>query len=285
MTMKTLLISALIVLLSTTQFAAAQESSQALTANETQASAKQWTGREVLDEVSLRHDQPYEFELKKMSLVDKSGNQEERMLKRFEREISEEETRFLTVFTEPAGIKGVSLLTWQKKSAADDQWLYLPAYGRNMKRISKGGKKNYFMGTDYTFEDLASDSKDNYAYQRLEDQIINGESYYVVKSVPTDPDTQQESGYGFRLFWIKQANFFITQVEFYDKREQLIKRQINSDLEQIKDQMWRANTSTMEHLANQHKTITHVESRSFAEDDVQEKFFQERSVVSGLLTR
>ncbi|AEG02746.1 outer membrane lipoprotein-sorting protein [Methylomonas methanica] len=283
--MKSFLTASLFVLFSIVQCVSAQESSATLPDSETQAPNKQWTGREILDEVSLRHDRPYEFELKKMSLIDKSGNREERMLKRFEREMSEEETRFLTVFTEPAGIKGVSLLTWQKKSAADDQWLYLPAYGRNMKRISKGGKKNYFMGTDYTFEDLASDSKDNYAYERLEDQVINGENYYVVKSVPTDPDTKQESGYSYRLFWIKQANFFITQVEFYDKREQLIKRQTNSDLEQIKDQMWRANTSTMEHIANQHQTITHVESRSFAEDDVQEKFFQERSVVSGLLTR
>jgi len=243
------------------------------------------SGRQVFDEISNRHDQKYEFELKKMLLVDRSGNEEQRFLKRYVREIDDEETRYATVFIKPAGIKGVSLLTWQHDNSADDQWLYLPAYGKKMKRISKGGKKNYFMGTDYTFEDLASDSKDNFDYQRLPDETIDNNNYFVIKSVVIDPSLKKESGYGYRQFWIKQQNYFVTKIDFYDKRERLIKRQENSELVKIKDQVWRANKTTMEHFRNKHKTISFVESRSFDENDVPEKSFRERSIINGSLTK
>lgn len=63
--MKTLLTASLFVLFSIVQSVSAQESSAALPDTETQAPTKQWTGREILDEVSRRHDQRYEFELKK----------------------------------------------------------------------------------------------------------------------------------------------------------------------------------------------------------------------------
>lgn len=123
------------------------------------------SGRDVLDEVSNRHDRPYELEVQEMTLVDKSGNEEKRDMHRYKREIDANESRYVSVFLAPSGVKGVSLLTWQHKDSADDQWLYLPAYGKKMKRIAKGGRKNYFMGTDYTFEDLVSEARDKFSYE------------------------------------------------------------------------------------------------------------------------
>ncbi len=40
-----------------------------------------------------------------MLLIDKSGNEEQRLLKRFVRKIDAEETRLLSVFVRPAGIR------------------------------------------------------------------------------------------------------------------------------------------------------------------------------------
>ena len=40
------------------------------------------------------------------------------------------------------------------KDREDDQWLYMPAYGQKLKRIAGGNKKGYFMGTDFSYEDL-----------------------------------------------------------------------------------------------------------------------------------
>ena len=243
------------------------------------------SGRQILDEVSKRHDSPYELEIQRMILIDKSGNEETREMHRYKREIDTNESRYVSVFLAPSGVKGVSLLTWQHKDSADDQWLYLPAYGKKMKRIAKGGRKNYFMGTDYTFEDLVSEARDKFNYERLADEELEGIKAFVVKAVATDPELAKETGYSFRKLWITQDNFLVVRIDFYDKRERLLKRQTNSEPVNVKDSLWRSNKSVMEHFDNQHKTITEISSRSFDESAVPEKNFQERSIVSGALVR
>ncbi len=243
------------------------------------------SGRHILDEVSNRHNQAYEFEIQQMTLVDKSGNEEKREMHRYKREIDANESRYISVFLAPSGVKGVSLLTWQHKNTADDQWLYLPAYGKKMKRIAKGGRKNYFMGTDYTFEDLVSESRDKFSYERLADENLNGIKTFVVKSLAIEPTLKKETAYSFRKLWITQDNFLIVRIDFYDRRERLIKRQINSKPVQIKGQLWRFNKNIMEHFDNQHKTITSISHRNFEEPAVPEKNFRERSVINGALLR
>jgi len=243
------------------------------------------SGREILDEISKRHDQPYEFEIQDMILMDKSANKEQREMHRYKRDIDDNESRYVSVFLAPSGIKGVSLLTWQHKNNPDDQWIYLPAYGKKLKRIAKGGRRNYFMGTDYTFEDLASETRDNFDYQRLPDERLNNIPYFVIKAAATEPQLKKETGYAFRKLWISQTHFLVTRVDFFDKRERLIKRQLSFDPVHIKAQVWRHTRTEMEHFKNQHKTITTVRSRSFESSAVPERNFRERAITNGLLTR
>ncbi len=241
------------------------------------------SGRQILDEASKRHDRPYEFEIQEVSLIDKANNAEKREMRHYKREINSEETRYVLVFSAPSGVKGVSLLTWQHQGTSDDQWLYLPAYGKEMKRIAKGGRKNYFMGTDYTYEDLVSESRDKFSYERLPDETLNGVKSFVIKSVATDPELQKETGYGHRQLWITQDNFMVIQVEFFDQHQQLIKRQRNFEPVNIEGQAWRANKIEMDHIINQHKTVTTVRERRFEEAAVPEKNFKERSIIDGAL--
>ncbi len=253
--------------------------------NKTGLIISELSGRDILNEVSLRHDQKYEFEIQAMTLVDKQGNQETREMHRYKRQINAAETRYVSVFLNPAGIKGVSLLTWQHQNSDDDQWLYLPAYGKKMKRIAKGGRKNYFMGTDYTFEDLVAEAKDKFAYQRLDDEILDGVQTFVIQAQATDAKLKKATGYGFRKLWIQQDNFMLLRTDFFDKRERLIKRQLNSDLVQIKDNLWRANKIELEHFMNQHKTLTSVVKRGFDGNAIPEKYFTERTIIKGMWDR
>jgi hypothetical protein len=243
------------------------------------------SGRQILDQVSKRQDKPYEFEVQDIVLIDKSGSIEKRELQRYKRDMTEQETRHLLIFSQPSGVRGVSLLTWQHKDSADDQWLYLPASGQEMKRIAKGGRKNYFMGTDYTFEDLAAEDKDKFNYERLADEVLDGVKSFVVKSVATDPELQKETGYGFHKLWVSQDHLVIIQIDFFDSHAQLIKRQRNLNLVNVEGETFRANKVEMENFANQHKTIIDVRERSFAETAVAEKIFKERAIVDGSLLR
>ena len=236
-------------------------------------------GRKIIDEVSDRHDRAFEFEVQKMTLVSKDGSQEVRQIKRYKRDV-EEGSRVLLVFTEPAGVKGTALLTWENDAKDDDQWLYLPAVG-DMKRIAEGGKRNYFMGTDYTYEDLTSESREKFTYTREADAAFNEQDCYVVKAVAKDPKLIKETGYKSRTIWVRKDNFVIVRTDYMDRRGRPIKTQTHEQLQQVEGDLWRANVSIMKNTRKKHITAIQTLSRSFEENDVPTQNFTSRFITSG----
>lgn len=245
------------------------------------ADAEEPTGRQILDEAASRHEAPYEFEAQTMTLVDKKGNQEVREVRRYSRKGEDGQYKYLVVFRSPPGVKGVALLTWQHKDADDDQWLYLPAQGEQVKRIAKGSKKNYFMGTDFTYEDLVSESRDKFTSTRLPDETVDGVDHFVVEVVPSDPELVKESGYQKRVMWVRKETYFVDRTDYYDKQGKLLKRQTAGELDNVSGQMWRAKTSKMENLGTNHATLVRVDQRLLEEAAVPEENFQQRFLLSG----
>lgn len=243
--------------------------------------ASELDGRGIIDLLTERHEQPYELEIQKMTLTDRAGNTEERELRRYVRKDTDGEFKYLVVFHSPPGVKGVAVLTWQHKDKADDQWLYLPAYKKKMKRIAKGGRKNYFMGTDYTFEDLVSESADRFVYERKPDESVDGIDHFVVDIKPADKSAARESAYGLRRVWVQQDIVFATITEYFDKRGKLIKRQTLSELENVAGDAWRAGHAKMENLAESHSTDVRVGERRLDETAVPANSFRQRFVTSG----
>lgn len=240
------------------------------------------SGRQIIDEVHDRHEQPHELEEQSMELVSRSGDKETREVRRYSRKGKNENFKYLITFLKPKGIRGTALLTWQHKEAEkdDDQWLYLPAYGNKLKRIAKGGRKNYFMGTDYTYEDMISESRDNFQYEILADEQADGHDLYVIKATPNNKSTLKNSGYSYRLLKIRKDIFFIVASDFYDKRGRLIKKQYNTNLKNIKGQTWRANKSVMDNIKKKHKTVVYTRNRTFNEKSTPEKTFKKRFITS-----
>ena len=243
------------------------------------ASATDLSGRAIMDQVAERHDKPFEFEVQKMRLIDRSGNEELRDVKRYAREVTEEDTHFLMAFHSPSGIRGTALLTWQHDNKDDDQWLYLPAQGKKAKRVAKGGKKNYFMGTDYTFEDLISESRDKFTYNRLEDVVEEKRKLFVVEAFPKDESVKEETGYKFRRMFIDQDIFFVMKTEYFDKRGRFIKRQPAHDVSQVDGKTYRAKKNIMKNKKLKHETHVTILERTFDESDVPEKLFNTRFIT------
>jgi hypothetical protein len=244
------------------------------------ASAQEITGRQILDQAAERHERDFEREIQKMTLIEKGKAKETRELRRYARR-TDGNYRYLLVFHSPSGIKGSALLTWQNKDKADDQWLYLPAMGDKMKRIAEGGRKNYFMGTDYTYEDLVSESRDKFEYRRLADETADGVGYYVVEARATDPALAKETGYGARKLWVRKDNFFIARTDYFDKRGKLVKRQTTDKIGQVDRTAWRAGFSRMENFDENHVTEIEVTGRDLTEAAVKPEIFRERHVTSG----
>ena len=113
-----------------------------------------------------------------MTLKNANGDVSIRKMRSKNLEVEGDGDKGLTIFDEPADIKGTAFLSFTHILDADDQWLYLPALKR-VKRISSKNKSGPFMGSEFAFEDLSSRDVANYKYLYLRDVAINGEDSFV----------------------------------------------------------------------------------------------------------
>ncbi len=245
--------------------------------------AAEMTGRDVMEKQKEFHTVQSEIGEEVMLLVDKEGGKEKRQVKRYAKEMGDDIHHYLVVFLSPADIRGTALLTWEQKERDNDQWLYLPAQ-KKMQRIAKGSKKNYFMGTDFTYEDMEPEDLDNFTYTILRTEKLEQDNTvsdcYVIESVPANPEKKKESGYSKRIMWIEKQYLYTLKVEFYDRRSRLQKIQTNHAMENVSGTVWRAKKTLMSHLEREHKTLTGITARQI-NTPVDDSVFTERYILSG----
>ena len=90
-----------------------------------------------------------------MILRNRHGDESTRHLRSRTLEVDEDGDKTLIIFDRPRDVKGTALLTFSHKQGSDDQWLYLPALKR-VKRIASNNKSGPFMGSEFAYEDIAS---------------------------------------------------------------------------------------------------------------------------------
>lgn len=242
-------------------------------------SAQEMSGQEIMDEISRHQDSTAELESLTMTLTDKKGKTTSRTLRQYSLKNTDGLYKYLLVFDEPNGIKGVALLTWEKQGGDDDQWLYLPAMGNKLKRIASGGRMNYFMGTDFAFEDLVVEKPGNFEYERQADQKFDGVDVFVVDARPSDP--KLVTGYKKRQLFVRKDDYIVVRVDYFQKRTgKLLKRLSLSELERIEGDQWRAKERLMEHFSKKHTTRITTLKRSFTIEDVPETVFTHRFITS-----
>jgi hypothetical protein len=238
----------------------------------------QMTGRDVMQKQKDIQNSKSEFIEQTMVLIDNKGRKETRTVRHYSKETQVDANRNLIVFLSPADIKGTALLTWQHKVRDDDQWLYFPARGK-MQRIAKGGKKNYFMGTDFTYEDLQTEEIDDYAYTLLKEEVVDESLCYVIEAVPGDEEKKRKSGYGKRLLWVTKDRYTTLKVEFYDRRGKFIKTQLNRDWVNVGGSMWRAQKSLVDNRKTKHKTLLGTVKREINQG-IDDQTFSERFILA-----
>jgi len=214
-----------------------------------------------------------------MVLIDSANKQEVREMLRYTKKGADGLFKYLVQFQSPVDIRGTALLTWQQKGREDDQWLYLPALGAKLKRIAGGGKKGYFMGTDFAYEDLRDEKLDDHAYQVLNEEPIEGHPCYVIEALPANEEEKRSSGYAKRHFWITKDTYVTLKVDYYDQSLKLMKTATSYDVKPVKDQMMRAGKVLMKHHQNKHQTLSGTLERKINEP-IDDSTFTERSVLN-----
>ena len=141
-------------------------------------------GEKIMQKQRDLHETQYDFELQKITLINlKSKKKKERKAKRYIKQMSKDIYRSLFVFLKPTEIRGTGLLNWQNEDRDADQWIYLPVR-KKMQRIAGSGKKRYFMGTDFTYEDLEIEKIKDYSYQCTEEKECGKKKKcYIVKAI------------------------------------------------------------------------------------------------------
>ena len=188
-----------------------------------------------------RHDSGWRSSIVdvRMILTNAHGQTSERQIRSAMLEVSGDGDRTLVVFDEPADVKGSAVLTYSHGSAPDDQWLYLPAVKR-VKRIASSNKAGPFMGSEFAFEDLASQEIEKYRYQFLAEDMLNGLRAFVVERYPVDP----KSGYTRQRVWYDQDHYRPLKIEYYDRKDALLKT-LTYERYQAYGAFWRARVQLM----------------------------------------
>ena len=187
-----------------------------------------------------------------MTLTNKHGQESIRNLSTKTLEQNTDGDLSLIVFDSPRDVKGTATLTYTHKEGSDDQWLYLPAIKR-VKRISSNNKSGPFMGSEFAYEDLSSQEVEKYAYKYLSEEQINGVNTFLVERDPVDPT----SGYTRQLVWYNQDNYRLEKIEFYDRKNALLKTLTYSNYEKYLEKHWRAGEFLMvNHQTGKQTTLT-----------------------------
>lgn len=194
-----------------------------------------------------------------MTLTNKHGQESSRLLTTKTLELTEDGDKSLIVFNSPRDVKGTSTLTFTHKEGSDDQWLYLPAISR-VKRISSDNKSGPFMGSEFAYEDLSSQEVEKYSYKFVKEESLNGVDTYLVERFPKDP----KSGYKRQLVWYNQNNYRLEKVEFYDRKNALLKTLSYQDYKLYLDKHWRAGKFLMVNHQTGKKTELKFEDYQFA---------------------
>ena len=175
-----------------------------------------------------------------MVLRNRQGQESRRDLRVKSFEVQGDGDKSLTIFDTPRDVKGTAFLSFTHALKPDDQWLYLPALKR-VKRISSSNKSGPFMGSEFAYEDLTSQEVEKYTYTWLRDEVLDGTETMVVERKPA----YKQSGYTRQVVWIDAKMWQPIKVEFYDRKDSLLKTLRSTKFTQYLDQFWRPAMMTM----------------------------------------
>lgn len=237
------------------------------------------SGPELMQQFKQAHRVKDEEEHLLLKLVSKSGAVKERRVARWTMSGGGDLDKILIRFLAPRDVENTALLTWEAKDGNDDQWLYLPAT-KKPKRIAASGKKNRFMGTDFTFEDMRPENTAVNTYTLAASETVDGQDCWVIDSVPANERQAADTAYSKRRLWLRKDGLVLIKREYYDRQGRLEKVETRRRLVNIKGTAWRSGEYEMHDVQNGTKTLVVVEKRAI-EKGLKDEFFSEAELTRG----
>ncbi len=218
--------------------------------NVSYAKSGNFTGRDV---AVLVHERPDGDDRKvdmTITLINKRGKKRVRSVVSMKKEYGKD-SKSIMYFRKPSDVKGTGFLQFDYDDSGneDDRWLYLPAL-KKVRRIAGSSKNDYFMGTDFTYDDLGDRNVDDDIHTLLREEEIEGHSCWVKKAEARDNDYI----YSKVITWVRKDIHMPVRAEFYDRHSKLLKKLTYSDIKMV-DGFWTPHKLLMENVQHNHQTL------------------------------
>jgi len=234
------------------------------------------SGFEIMKKVDDRDDGETRKSTAEMILISKTGKQRVRETVSISKDVPEG-TKTISTFLKPADVEGTSFLqyTYDELGKDDDQWLYLPSL-KKVRRITASNKGDYFMGTEFTYDDMGDRKPEEDDHKLVGTEAINNRQCYKVVSIPKEEDYM----YGKKVQWIDKETYLPLKVEFYDEDQELLKIMTASDPVMI-DNIWVTKEYEMKNIQKGRSTVIKTKDIKF-NLPVEDSMFTKRMLKKGI---
>jgi len=222
-----------------------------------------------------------------MTLIDKRGKERVRETRTY-RKYYEGEKRTILFYKKPSNIKGTGFLTFDYRDVSkdDDQWLYLPAL-RKVRRISASDRGDYFLGTDFTYEDMMLEGKlepADYDFSLLGHEqltLSSGEKFDAIhmQGLPKSKVIAKELGYGRSEFWIDADTWLVVKAHYWDPKDKPLKTLEASDIQAVDNILTRHRLAIDNHKTG-HRSIFEFSQVDY-QSSVNDQLFSQRALKRG----
>ena len=239
--------------------------------------AQSLTGHDIAQKVKNRPDGNTRYAELELTLKKKNGTTRQRKVTSWAMDEGKD-TKKMMFFTYPGDVKGTGFLTWDYDQIGkeDAKWLYLPAMKKTRRISGSSSKTDYFMGTDFTYDDMGSRHVDEDKHKLLREEVKNGHKCWVLESVPVD----KHEIYSRKVSWIRQDCLVAAYVEYYDKLNKLHRVLTIDDVKKIQG-FWTIQKMEMKNVQTEHSTLIVVKNSKY-EVKIDKSLFTVAKLEKGL---
>lgn len=219
----------------------------------------------------------------RLELIDRRGQTRTQEIKAYRRYFGDEK-RTLLFYTAPANVRGTGFLTYDyfDRATEDDQWLYLPAL-RKVRRIPASNRGDYFLGTDFSYEEIKSENKiglQDYDFRTVGEEEVNGIKCYVVEGIAINAEIVSELGYSKAVWRIDPTIWISRKSDYWDINGNHLKTIENLEIKQI-DEVWTVLQVKATNHKSGHSTVLTNLNVDY-QSDIPERTFEQRTLQKGL---
>lgn len=129
------------------------------------------------------------------------------------------------------------------------------------------------MGSEFAYEDLSSQEVEKYTYTYVRAEKVMDQNGHVIERVPVD----KKSGYTRQLLWVEETEWRVAKIEFYDRKNKLLKTLTFEEYKEYPNKKWRAHTYQM--INHQTGKSTELQWKEIQfEQDITERDFDQNAL-------